>query len=352
MKKKNTALESLYEAQKIAFSPLYFQAVMALRKQNVLTAIQSESKGIDINTLSEKTNISIYGLKVMLEAAECLNIVEVIDNKYFVTKVGYYFISDRMTEVNMNFVHDVCYNGAFYTAESIQNHQPEGLKVFGNWKTVYEGLSQLPEQVKKSWFEFDHFYSDDAFPAALEIVFKSNPQNIFDIGGNTGKWAIACCNYNKNVHLSILDLPGQLKVAKQNVDKEGFSDRVSFVEIDLLNKEQHISKGADVFWMSQFLDCFSSEQIIQILKNVEQAATPDAEIYILEPFIDNQRFEAAKFSLVGTSLYFTCMANGNSKMYSISDMEELISNTSLEVIETFPLIGNSYHTILKCRKRN
>ena len=75
---------------------------------------------------------------------------------------------------------------------------PEGLKVFGGWPTIYEGLSQLPEQVQKSWFGFDHFYSDKSFSQALEIVFLPLTRNdLLDIGGNTGRWATRCVQYNQ-----------------------------------------------------------------------------------------------------------------------------------------------------------
>src|SRR5690606_4657610 len=128
--------------------------------------------------------------------------------------------------------------------------------------TLYEGLSQFPEPVKKAWFDFDHYYSDDAFPFALEIVFREKPLRLFDVGGNTGKWAIACCNYDENVKVTILDLQGQLDAAKENVTQQNLLDRIDFHRIDLLDPTQLIPEGADAIWMSQFLDCFSKEQKI------------------------------------------------------------------------------------------
>lgn len=350
MKKELTALEAKREAQKIAFAPIYFQAVVALRELGILNLIGKNKKGIKISEIAQQLNLSHYGVGVLLEAAANAEAVEYLDDETVVlTKMGYFVNVDKMTEVNINFVNDVCYNGAKFTTESIHNGKPEGLKTLGNWKTIYEGLSQLPEKVKKSWFDFDHYYSDNAFPAALEIVFKEKPKTIFDIGGNTGKWAFACCNYDKNVKVKILDLPGQLNVAKKNAEEKGLTNRIDFHQINLLDEKQKIPAGADAVWMSQFLDCFSSEEIIAILKNVRQAADKNTNIYILETFIDNQKFEAAAYCLTGTSLYFTTMANGNSKMYSIKTMQELVKEAGLKLVKTFPLIGNSYHTILKCK---
>ena len=61
--------------------------------------------------------------------------------------------------------------GLFYLDEALREGKPAGLKVFGEWPTIYEALSSLPEQVKKSWFGFDHFNSDNSFKEALELVF-------------------------------------------------------------------------------------------------------------------------------------------------------------------------------------
>jgi len=72
----------------------------------------------------------------------------------------------------------------------------------------------------------------------------------------------------------------------------------------------------------------------------------------LEPFFNNQRFPASEFSLVGTSLYFACIANGNSKMYHLDEMKKMSIDTGFEVVDTFELIGNSYHTLLKLKKKN
>jgi len=147
--------------------------------------------------------------------------------------------------------------------------------------------------------------------------------------------------------VKILDLPGQLNVAKQNTKEKGFLDRIDFHQIDLLDKFQKIPQGADTIWMSQFLDCFSDREIVQILKNAYQAADENTNIYIMEPFFDNQDYPAAQYCLTGTSIYFTTIANGNSKMYSKDVMINLAKEAGLEVAEEFPLIGNSYHTILK-----
>ncbi|CAG4994841.1 L-tyrosine C(3)-methyltransferase [Dyadobacter sp. CECT 9275] len=350
MKKELSAIDAKYEAQKIAFGPMYFQAVIALRDLGILEYISKHRKGVEIDAIVANLDVTEYGVNLLIEAAEILGVLEIEDEKVKITKTGFFLLKDEMTRVNVNFMNDVCYLGAKAMTESIKNSKPEGLKTLGDWPTIYQGLSILPEPAKTAWFEFDHYYSDNAFPDALKIVFEKKPGLIFDVGGNTGKWSFACCDYDPEVRIKILDLPVQINVAKGNAAERGLLERIDFHEIDLLDSSQKIPKGADVIWMSQFLDCFSKEQIVQILKNAWQAASTETTLYILEPFFDNQNYPAAHYSLVATSLYFTIMANGNSKMYRIGTMKELVRLAGFEVVETYPLIGDSYHTILECKK--
>ncbi|WP_025761998.1 methyltransferase [Dyadobacter tibetensis] len=351
MKKELSAIEAKFEAQKIAFGPMYFQAMVAMRDLGVLDFISRNRNGVSLQKIIESLTLSEYAITLMIEAAEVLGVVEIDEDKIRISKTGFFFLKDEMTRVNTNFMNDVCYQGASAMRTSFEQGRPAGLKALGNWPTIYEGLSELPEPAKKSWFEFDHYYSDNAFPEALKIVFKKKHRSLYDIGGNTGKWSFACCNYDPDVSITIHDLPVQIAVARQNAANLNLLDRVSFYEIDLLDSEQKIRSGADAIWMSQFLDCFSKDQILSILLNAYQAASDETTLYILEPFFDNQNFPAAKYSLIATSLYFTIMANGNSKMYRLEDMKALVEKAGFEVIETYPLIGDSYHTILECKKK-
>ena len=41
------------------------------------------------------------------------------------------FYNDPLTNVNMNFVHDICYKGLFDLDKSIETGKPAGLKEFG-----------------------------------------------------------------------------------------------------------------------------------------------------------------------------------------------------------------------------
>ncbi len=345
-----SALQAKTDAQKIVFAPIMFQAAKALRDFGILSYLRREKGGKTAEEIARKVGISNYGTTVLLEAGLSLEMIMLKDDKYFLTKTGYFITADKLTRVNMDFTHDVNYKGFFHLQEAIKEGKPTGLhKEFGAWETVYEALAEMPEKFRESWFGFDHYYSDDSFPQVLPIIFKNNPKTIMDVGGNTGKFSIKCAEYNKNVIVTILDLPGQLNDANKNIKEKGFENRIQAYPINLLDFLKPYPKGHDVIWMSQFLDCFSEEEVVNLLSNARDAMDENAELFIMETLWDKQRFEASTYSLHATSLYFTCIANGNSRMYHFEDMKRMVEDAGLRVVEVFENIGVS-HTIMRCKK--
>ncbi len=351
-KDESRAIDAIHKAQEIAWGPVIFQSAKALRDLGILSLVEKHGEeGILLEDLAAQLEMPLYGARVLLEAGLGIKVVcQKVDDRYVLTKTGYFLLNDEMTKVNMDFVHDVCYLGMFNLKESILNGKPEGLKVFGNWDTVYEGLSKLPAGIQKSWFDFDHFYSDRSFPLVLPIIFKHKPKQIYDVGGNTGKFSLQCVRYNEDVNVTILDLPGQLAMANTTIKNNGFEDRVFFHPINLLDSNAPFPKGADAVWMSQFLDCFSEDEIVSILSRAKEAIGPEGAIYILETYWDRQKFETAAFSLQQTSLYFTVIANGNSQMYHSKNMIQCIHKAGLYIEEDIDHIGIS-HTLFRCKKK-
>ena len=348
---KKSAFEAKEAAQWIAFGPVIFQAARVLRNSGILTVIEdSGNNGLLLAEIVELVKLPLYGVRVLLESGLSMGLVLVNGHKYTLAKTGHFILHDPLTKTNMDFVHDVCYKGLYALDKSVENGKAEGLKEFGEWQTIYEGLSQLPEQVQKSWFAFDHFFSDDAFPKVLPKVYNNGIKNLLDIGGNTGKWAIASTQYSPDVFITIMDLPGQLNVAKAKIEQLGLGNRVSFLPVNILNETVKFPKGFDAIWMSQFLDCFSEDEIVSILKRCYEALDEDGVVIILEPFWDLQRFEIAAFCLQQTSLYFTALANGTSQMYSAETFLSCIERGGFEVAEQVDNIGLS-QSLLKCRKK-
>ena len=347
-----SAPEAQRLAQYIAFGPFIFQCSRLMLKFGILERLRD--RPMTIGEIAREAGISEYGAKVLTEASLSIGTV-LIDpetDRYSLSKAGWFLLTDTSTRVNLDFVHDVNYEGFFHLEEAIKEGRPAGLAHFGSWPTVYEALSSLPPQVQKSWFAFDHFYSDHSFDEALRIVFAFQPKWIMDVGGNTGRWALRCVDYNPDVRVTVVDLPQQLKMMREQTAGHNGADRIDGHAMNLLNPADRFPESfrPDIIWMSQFLDCFSEPEILSILQRAREVMTPQSRLCIMETFWDRQRFEPASLCLTMTSLYFTAIANGNSKMYHSDDMARLVNQAGLDVETIHDGLGRG-HSIMICKTK-
>lgn len=346
---QHSASEAQRIAQEIAFAPVVFQVSRLMVKFGIFELLSNHREGLTLCEIVNEKKLSRYAVQVLLESSLSIGTILTHDDRYSLSKIGWFLLNDDMARVNMNFNHDVNYLGLFNLEESLLNEKPEGLKVFGEWPTIYEGLSQLPEDVQKSWFGFDHFYSDNSFAQALDIVFANKPRTLLDVGGNTGRWATKCVEHNKDINITIMDLPQQLELMRKQTEGLTGVERIHGHGCNLLDKEIPFPKGFDAIWMSQFLDCFSEEEVTSILTRAADSMDNSSFLYIMETFWDRQKFETAAYCLTQTSLYFTAMANGNSKMYHSDDMTHCVQTAGLKVVEIHDGLGLG-HSIMICKR--
>ena len=343
-----SAREAQRLAEFIAWAPVVFQVSRLMVKFGILDLLRDNADGLTVDQIAQHTKLSVYAVKMLTDASLSAGtiLVDAETDRFTLSKTGWFLLTDPATRVNIDFNHDVNYRGLFHLEESLVNKRPEGLKTLGTWPTIYEGLAQLPEQVQKSWFGFDHFYSDHSFDEALPVVFARKPKRLMDVGGNTGRFALRCVEYDPQVEVTIVDLPGQIDMMRRNVANKPGADRISSFATNLLDASNSLPSGEwDAIWMSQFLDCFAEKEIESILRRAAQVMSAHTHLYIMETFWDRQRFEPATLCLTMTSVYFTTMANGNSKMYHSDDLIRLISRAGLEVESIHDGLGQG-HTIL------
>ena len=344
-------LQARFAAQRLAFAPLIFQACRALRDVGILERLAvARGRGLSAAEAQEACAVPRYAAELLLEAGLAAGLCTFEDGpdapRFFITTTGVYWLRDPLTRVNAEFNHHVCYQGAFELRASLLEGRPAGLPAIdkSGAATVYEALRTLSPEVKRAWFDFDHHYSDGVFEQCLPHVLAGYPGSVVDIGANTGRFARLCLE-RSGAHLTLVDLPGQLAVAAEHL--AAFDGRFTLAPADLLDPAASLPPGADVYWLSQFLDCFGEAQVRSILTRVRAAMRPHSKAFILETFWDQQQHEAARFCVIGTSLYFACIANGTSRMYHSRVMKRLCAEAGLAVEDEVPRLGLS-HTLLVC----
>ncbi len=352
MTQKTSIIEALSEAQKIAFAPFVFQATVAAKRLGILKTLADHPDGLSVAEVARLTNLTPYAVQVVTELLTAAGVMNVTDERLTLTKTGDCLLFDAMTSVNLDFSADVCYRGLGHLPEALTSGQAAGLKELGHWTdTIYPHLSELAPQAKSSWFGFDHFYSDGAFRACARwLKTHVAPKRLLDVGGNTGKFAGVCLREMPGLSVTLIDLPQQCRLAEENPHLTDVRSRLSTAGVNWLDPTAlpPAEGKADIVWMSQFLDCFTPDQAVSILKRMTSFLAPGGRIAVLECLWDRQPYDAARLSLLGTSLYFTAIANGNSRFFSEKELREIITRAGLTIEHTEDRLGVS-HTLLLCR---
>ena len=350
--RKIEILQAFEKAQSIAFAPFVFQAVAAAKDCGLLQALGESDSPLPVSALAQKVALSEYAVTVLCDILESSEVIERDENHaYRLSRVGECLIYDQMTEVNFNFTNLVNYAPLKHSLEALQTGRPTGLKEYDEtWSTIYPHLKDLPRQSREAWFAFDHFHSDSAYQAALNSL-KNRPIRYFlDIGGNTGRFTKKALATWSESRACIVDLPEQIGLMRQNPDLKSLQDRIDSAPINWLDTEAipDITQRIDLIWMSQFLDCFSREEAVSILRRVRNLARQNgATVAILEPLVDHQRNRAATLSIACSSLYFSCLANGNSKFFSSEELKGIIDESGLTIKSISEPIGVG-HSLYLC----
>ena len=352
------APEALHKANFIALAPFIFAAAKAMRDLGFFRLLADSDTGLTKRELADKAGVTFYAASVLIDAAYRADMVCLEeedagnDARWSLTKTGLYLATDRMTEVNLNFSADVCAEGLLSLTESLRTGKPAGLRTFSETaSTIYPLLETLPEPVRKSWFDYDHFYSDHVFEEELPILRRETSfRSVCDVGGNTGKFALAAAAFDPDVHVTIADLPEQCAAAKEKIADAGLSSRIALNPCDILKSSPaDLPGGIDVWWMSQFLDCFSSEQAVQILRLVRDAMEEGAVLAVNEIFGDRQRRDTAALVVDECSLYFTAIANGVSRFFNSAEFMECLAAAGFKVKSVHDALGLG-HTLIIAEK--
>ena len=230
-REQHSAREAQRLAEFIAWGPMIFQVSRLMLKFGILELLRNSDEGLTRAEIVQQTQLSDYAAKILLEGSLCIGtvLVNTETERYSLSKTGWFLLTDPATRVNVDFNHDVNYEGLFHLEEALREGRPAGLEHFGAWPTVYEGLSS---------------------------------------------------------------------------------------------------------------------SIIRAARIMDD----DSRLCIMETLWDRQKYEPAALCLTMTSVYFTDIANGNSKMYNTEDMTACVEAAGLRVETIHDGVGEQGHSIMVCRR--
>ena len=277
-----------------------FQASRVLRDSGILVCSWSKVEGWNwIGWCCLKSQFAIVWCPVLLESGL------VSDSFYFgmkniFYKTGHFILNDELTRVNMDFIHDVCYQGLFSSIKVSEMKKNGRTKSIRYMNTIYQALSQLPDHVKKLVCIRSLLFWQ-CFPEGTESCLFKIPVRLPDIGRIrvNGQWLAA---FNADVEVTIMDLPA-IGNSKKKIAEKQLLERVKFFTAKYPRWKPGLSTGIWCNLDEPVSGLFSEKRNNFYLNACRKALSAKGKVFILEPFWDRQRFETTSFCLQQTSLY-------------------------------------------------
>lgn len=116
-KEQCTAAEAQRLAQEIAFGPVVFQVSRLMLKFGIFQLLSGKREGYTLQEISGRTGLTRYAAQVLLEASLTHRNHPVGRRPLCTGQGGWFLLNDKMARVNMEFNHDVNYQGLFHLEE-------------------------------------------------------------------------------------------------------------------------------------------------------------------------------------------------------------------------------------------
>jgi len=169
--------------------------------------------------------------------------------------------------------------------------------------------------------------------AGILALDPAREWRILDIAAGHGLFGIELAKAAPQAHVTALDWPAVVEVARENAQKGGITERFSTIPGSAFD----VAYGADydLVLLTNFLHHFDADKNIELLKKVHAALKPGGRAVTLE-FVPNEDrispAESAAFSL--TMLASTPAGDA----YTFAELEQMLRAAGFEKNELIPLM--------------
>ena len=92
-----------------SWGPVVFQVARLMRKYGIFTLLSESVDGLKAEEIVEKTHLSGYAVKCLLEASLTMHtvLIDKVTCRYKLAKTGWFLLNDPLINVNINFNHEI-----------------------------------------------------------------------------------------------------------------------------------------------------------------------------------------------------------------------------------------------------
>lgn len=315
---------------------LFLEAAFAYRRCAALrTGLELDvfsvldGEPLESEKLAERCDASPRGMRMLCDALVTLGALQKQADRYSLTSDAAVFLS-RKSPASM------AASILFLTSTEFENAFRQLTAAVRRGGTPLDAAGVVaPEH--EFWLEFARSMAPMmAFPAEsiaqLLGADQGKPWNVLDIAAGHGIFGIAIGKQNPRAHITALDWPKVLEIARWNAEAAGLNDRYRTLAGSAF--EVNLGTGYDVILLTNFLHHFDPPTCETLLRRVHAALAPGGRVATLEfvPGVDRVTPPfAALFAL--NMLVHTPAGDA----YTFPELERMFRNAGFGACELHPL---------------
>lgn len=292
--------------------------------------------------LSERLSLNIDVLNALIESLKSLGFLSpsiatlslTTKSLSFLLKEGPFYQGDEFLRKKNSDIHDRIKKALIKGGGSLEF---SGQAVTQMWQS-----SSLTSEAAMAFTSY--MQTMMAFPANYHAINSSisGINQIIDVGGGSGAWAMALKKQNPAMDVGIFDLPEVILAAKKIIESQNFSlQDFSYYSGSFFSDQL---PQAQAFLLSNILHDWPIKDCVSILRNIHRALVPSGTLYIHECLLDEGRT-----SPIFTSLFNLLMSvNHNSQQFTKTELNSILKSNGFSGIKPISKIG--YYTLFSCEK--
>jgi len=147
-----------------------------------------------------------------------------------------------------------------------------------------DGRPERDEASVRAFIWGMHAIARDLAPKVAAMLDLKAVRRLLDLGGGPATYAITFAQANPELKATVFDLPMPIEIARENIAKNGLTDRVDTLAGNFLKDD--IGTGYDFIWVSQILHSHDEEQSQFIIAKAVAALAPGGTVAIQDFYLN------------------------------------------------------------------
>lgn len=291
------------------------QVYHAALQAGVLSALESESLSSQQVALACK--LQERPVELLLEALRAMNVVETSGGDYKLTDVTRMLLYSEYRELGNKYWH--------YLPDYLETGDP-----LRKMDDVAKSEEYYQSQAAMLGWMLSH--AAEAAASALQAGLARKDLRILDVGAGSAVWSLSFARRDSASHVTAVDWPAVLEVAKETAQSIGMSGRLTtiggnFHEVELP------ADAFDVAFLANVSHLQTAQENSSLFAKIHRSLTAGGEVVLIDAF------PGASEGNIPFALYHLGLAlrTENGKVYSVDELQALLQSQHFEAGTATPL---------------